>query len=39
VSPAIICPINEIHILITDANASAEQTAPFERQGTRVIKV
>jgi DeoR family transcriptional regulator of aga operon len=39
VSPAIICPINEIHVLITDTGASAEATAPFERQGMRVIKV
>jgi DeoR family transcriptional regulator, aga operon transcriptional repressor len=39
VSPAIICAINEIHVLITDTNAAADATAPFERQGTRVIRV
>jgi DeoR family transcriptional regulator of aga operon len=39
VSPAIVCPINEIQVLITDTNATAEAVAPFERQGTRVIKV
>jgi DeoR family transcriptional regulator of aga operon len=39
VSPAIICPINEIHVLITDTNATADATAPFERQGTRVVRV
>ena len=39
VSPAIVCPINEIQVLITDTNATAEAIAPFERQGTRVIKV
>lgn len=39
VSPAIICPINEIQILITDTGASAEALAPFERQGTRVLRV
>jgi DeoR family transcriptional regulator of aga operon len=38
VSPAIICPISEIHVLITDTNATVEATAPFERQGTRVIR-
>jgi DeoR family transcriptional regulator of aga operon len=38
VSPAFICPTSEIHILITDAGASAEALAPFERQGIRVIR-
>jgi len=38
VSPAFICPANEIHILITDTGASTEALAPFERQGTRVIR-
>jgi DeoR family transcriptional regulator of aga operon len=38
VSPAFICPCNEIHILITDAGATAEVIAPFERQGIRVIR-
>lgn len=39
VSPAIICAISDIHILITDTGATAEATAPFERAGTRVIRV
>ncbi|HTW48944.1 MAG TPA: DeoR/GlpR family DNA-binding transcription regulator [Acidobacteriaceae bacterium] len=39
VSPAFICPINEIHTLITDTGASAEALAPFERQGIRVVSV
>ncbi len=39
VSPAIVCAINEIQVLITDTNATADAIAPFERQGTRVIKV
>jgi hypothetical protein len=30
--------VNEINILITDAGASAEALAPFERQGIRVIR-
>jgi DeoR family transcriptional regulator, aga operon transcriptional repressor len=38
VSPAFICPANEIHILITDTGATAEALAPFERQGIRVIR-
>lgn len=38
VSPAFICPINEIHLLITNSGASAEALAPFERQGIRVIR-
>jgi DeoR family transcriptional regulator of aga operon len=39
VSPAFICPASEIHILITDTGATAEMVAPFERQGTHVIRV
>jgi DeoR family transcriptional regulator of aga operon len=38
VSPAFICPANEIHILITDHGASKEALAPFERQGIRIIR-
>jgi len=38
VSPAFICPANEINILITDTGASNEALAPFERQGIRVIR-
>ena|ERR1035441_2346880 len=39
VSPALICPANEIHILITDTGATPEAVAPFERQGIRVMRV
>lgn len=39
VSPALICPTAEIHILITDTGASAEAVAPFERLGVRVCRV
>jgi DeoR family transcriptional regulator of aga operon len=39
VSPAIICPTNEIQVLITDTNATPEALAPFERQGTRIVRV
>lgn len=38
VSPAFICPANEIHVLITDTSASAEALAPFERQGIRIVR-
>jgi DeoR family transcriptional regulator of aga operon len=38
VSPAFICPVSEINILITDTSASAEALAPFERQGIRIIR-
>jgi DeoR family transcriptional regulator of aga operon len=38
VSPAFICPVSEMHILITDTSASAEALAPFERQGIRIIR-
>jgi DeoR family transcriptional regulator, aga operon transcriptional repressor len=39
VSPAFICPSNEVQTLITDHGAPAEMVAQFERQGTRVICV
>jgi len=39
VSPALICPINEIHMLITDTGAPAEALAPFEHQGIHVVSV
>ena len=38
VDPAFICPSNEIHILITDAGASAEAIVPFEHQNICVIR-
>jgi DeoR family transcriptional regulator of aga operon len=37
VSPAFICPGNEIHVLITDTGAPAELLGAFERQGIRII--
>jgi DeoR family transcriptional regulator of aga operon len=39
VSPAIICPAAEIHVLITDSGANPEAVASFERQGTKVVLV
>jgi DeoR family transcriptional regulator, aga operon transcriptional repressor len=38
VSPAFICPGNEIHVLITDTGAPAEILGAFERQGIRIIR-
>src|ERR1700722_8143770 len=35
VSPAFVCPANEIQMLITDTGATNEMLAPFERQGVR----
>ena len=39
VGPALICPMSEIHILITDCGATTEELVRFERQGIRVIRV
>jgi DeoR family transcriptional regulator, aga operon transcriptional repressor len=38
VSPAFICPLGEIHMLITDIGATDEQIEPYEQQGIRVIR-
>src|ERR1035437_8677183 len=38
VSPAFICQLSEMHILITDTGAPPEALAPFERQGVRIIR-
>jgi DeoR family transcriptional regulator of aga operon len=38
VSPAFICQLSEMHILITDTGAPPEALAPFERQGLRIIR-
>ena len=39
VSPAFICPVSEVHVLITDTGASNETIEPFTRQGVRVMRV
>ena len=39
VSPALICPASEIHVIIIDAGATPAAIAPFERQGIRVLRV
>jgi DeoR family transcriptional regulator of aga operon len=38
VSPAFICPVSEINILITNAGVAEETLAPFERQGIRILR-
>jgi len=37
VSPAFICPLSEIHLLIT-SNAPEDALAPFERAGVRILR-
>jgi DeoR family transcriptional regulator, aga operon transcriptional repressor len=38
VSPAFICPTSDVQVLITNAEATDEAIAPFQRQGIRVIR-
>jgi DeoR family transcriptional regulator of aga operon len=39
VTPSLICPIEDIDVLVTDAGASDEMVAAFTRRGLRVIRV
>jgi DeoR family transcriptional regulator of aga operon len=39
VSPAFICPLTEIHILITDTGASDEAIEPYRQEGIEVHRV
>ncbi len=39
VTPALICPISDIHVLITDARASDKAIAPFIERGIEVHRV
>ncbi len=39
VSPAFICPVAEIHVLITDTGASDEAVEPYRRLGIEVQRV
>jgi len=39
VSPAFICPLSEIHKLITDTGATDEAIEPFARLGIEVSRV
>lgn len=38
VGPALICPINEVHMLITNTGAGNDLLAAFERQGMRIVR-
>jgi len=39
VTPSLICPIEDVDVLVTDAGASDEMVARFTRIGMRVIRV
>jgi DeoR family transcriptional regulator of aga operon len=39
VTPSLICPIEDVDVLVTDAGASDEMVAAFTRIGIRVIRV
>jgi DeoR family transcriptional regulator of aga operon len=39
VTPSLICPIEDVDVLVTDAGASDEMAAAFTRKGIRVIRV
>jgi DeoR family transcriptional regulator of aga operon len=39
VSPALVCPISNIHMLITDTRASDKTIAPFRERGIEVQRV
>lgn len=39
VTPALVCPISDIHVLITDVRASDKAIAPFVERGIQVKKV
>jgi len=39
VTPSLICPIEDVDVLVTDAGASDETVTAFSRSGIRVIRV
>ena len=39
ISPAFICPLSEIHKLITDTGATDEVVEPYRQQGIEVVRV
>ncbi len=39
VSSSLICPLSEVHTLVTDTGASEETLAPFTERGMRILKV
>ena len=38
VGAALICPLSEIHCLVTDTRATPDCLAPFERHGIRIVR-
>ncbi len=39
VTPSLICPIEDVDVLVTDAGASADMAAAFTNKGIKVIRV
>jgi DeoR/GlpR family transcriptional regulator of sugar metabolism len=39
VTPALVCPVSEINILITDSRATDKAIAPFAERGIEVRRV
>jgi len=39
ITPAFVCPVTDIHMLITDTGASDAAVAPFEQRGVHVLRV
>ena len=39
VTPSLICPIENVDVLVTDAGASDETAAVFTQKGIRVVRV
>jgi DeoR family transcriptional regulator of aga operon len=39
VTPSLICPIENVNVLVTDAGASDETAAVFTQKGIRVVRV
>jgi DeoR family transcriptional regulator, aga operon transcriptional repressor len=39
VSPALICPVSNVHMLITDTRATDKAIAPFRERGIEVQRV
>ncbi len=39
IASSLICPVSEVHTLVTDTGASEETLAPFAERGMRILKV
>ncbi len=38
VTPSLICPIEDVHVIVTDTGASENDVAPFKSRGIQVIR-